>query len=217
MPKITNFSRGPRTVNVVVGQAADGRPQVATHLIQPGQTSPEVNLVDAEDPVLKALVERGDLALDGQKARHLEGRGELAADRAKFAEQLEELKKRERELADRESEIIAQQDRFQRLQREAAMRAGATPGLADPLPPGTDTRGGEESRRALERAGLDPNLAGESNPAEGGADVAAANERHEAAERHESERATSQGEKAPAPSGTAGGAAPPPGNAPKKR
>lgn len=172
MTKVTNHSPGPRVLNVDNGlKNAKGERVIEQVTVLPGQTL-DVNLHDQEHPVFVGMVESGQLALDGKRAKGLAEFDKLASDRAAFEKERQELAKRQAELSDRESELRSQQDVFQRLQREAAAKAGATPGLADPLPPGTDTKGGKESEEALRRQGNDPREAPKAPPSEGGADAA---------------------------------------------
>lgn len=168
MTKITNFSRGGRLFNRVIGKRPDGSPQTEQFLVLPGQTSEDVELADREDPVFVGMFERGEIGVDGKRGGELKEFDRLAADRAKHEEELAKFRKREAELATKEAELAAREDIVQKSLREAAMRAGATPGLADPLPPGTDTTGGEESKRALEDQGIDPAKAGKVPSSEGG-------------------------------------------------
>jgi hypothetical protein len=182
--KVTNHSRGPRTFNRRVGEN-----QVDQIVVLSGQTSPDFEPVDAEDVVTAALFESGEISIDGKRAKSLGDFDKLAADRVEHDKRLAELKAREAELLAKETELRSQQDRFQQLQREAAMAAGNTPGLADPLPPGTDTKGGKESEEALRRAGVDPKVAQQASPSEGGADAKARQEAHARAEAHEQQKA----------------------------
>lgn len=172
MPKITNYAAGPRVLNVDNGlKNAKGETVIEQVTLLPGQTL-DVNLHNPDHPVFTGMVESGQLAVDGKRAKGLAEHDKLASDRAAFEKERLELAKREAALADRESELRSQQDIFQRLQREAVAKAGATPGLADPLPPGTDTKGGKESEEALRRQGNDPREAQKAPPSEGGADAA---------------------------------------------
>jgi hypothetical protein len=182
--RITNHGRGPRTFNRRVG-----KDQVDQIVVLPGLTSPDFEPVDPEDVVTTALFEVGEISIDGKKAKSLGDFDKLASDRAEHEKRLAELKAREAELATKETELRTQQDRFQQLQREAAMRAGATPGLADPLPQGTDTKGAKESEEAVKKVGLDPKVAREAQPSEGGADAVARVQAHERAEAHEQAKA----------------------------
>lgn len=182
--RVTNHGRGPRTFNRRVGEN-----QVDQIVVLPGLTSPEFEPVDSEDVVTAALFEVGEISIDGKRAKSLGDFDKLAADRAEHDRRLAELKAREAEILARESELRVQQDRFQQLQREAAMVAGSTPGLADPLPLDADTKGGQESDVALQKVGVDPKVAREAPPSEGGADAKARTEARDRAEAHEQAKA----------------------------
>jgi hypothetical protein len=147
MTKITNHARGPRFFNI------KGEGDQASQLVlAPGQTSEDVELVDPEDRVLVGMHRLGEISLDGRRAKELSGKDEISETRQEHEKALAELRQKEAELAYRESELAVKMDKFQQMRREDAQRAGAL--LADPLPPGTDTEGGEESEEALERAGV---------------------------------------------------------------
>jgi hypothetical protein len=147
MTKITNHARGPRFFNI------KGEGDQASQLVlAPGQTSEDVELMDPEEKVLIGMHQLGEISLDGKRAKELFGKDEISEARQEHEKALAELRQKETELAYRESELAAKMDKFQQMRREDAQRAGAL--LADPLPPGTDTEGGEESEEALERAGV---------------------------------------------------------------
>jgi len=172
--ELRNKSPGARIVNRDTGrknQAGDkiGEPV----LVMPGQVLNDFTPVNPDDPVFVGMCESGDLVLDGKHASK-----QLDAE-AKLNKEREELDKKSRELQQQFHELARQREELKHLRnpmdvsnREAAMIAGTMPGVADPLPPGTDTKGGKESEEALRRAGLDPKEAQGANPATGGADKA---------------------------------------------
>jgi hypothetical protein len=142
MPKIKNVSPGIRHVNAVVDDAP------ATVSIYPGQEL-DVELVNPEDKVYRGLVDSGQLVEGGTETE----RAKLSQERQQLEEKKADLDRRESELSVSEEERKHQKNPMLRDARQAAAIAGHTPGLADPLPPGADTEGGEESKRALENMG----------------------------------------------------------------
>jgi hypothetical protein len=156
MTVITNHTKGPRIFNVKVKGTED---QVEQVVVGPGQTSPDVDLIDPEDRVLVGMHEAGEISLDGKRAATYQDRDAISEARVEHEKQLYELRLKERDLEEREAELRAQQDIVQKMYREAATQAGQL--LADPLPPGTDTKGGKESEEALRRAGVDPKAQGQ--------------------------------------------------------
>lgn len=165
MPKIKNVSPGVRTINVIVDDTPMSLP------IYPGQEL-DVEVVNPDDKVFRGLVDSRQLLVDEGGAS--DERIQIAQQRQELEEQRQELDRREAELAVREEEVKHQRNPMLRDARQAAAIAGHTPGLADPLPPGTDTRGGEESKRALEQMGHGQvhgtELTSQTEMAKGGAD-----------------------------------------------
>ena len=119
MAKVRNASPGPRILNVlraVRGRAGkDAEPTPEQVLIGPGEEvdldEQGVELADPEDPVVQAMVESGELVLDGSEP----------------SEEDEEAAAQKRFLTD--PKYI--------LDQELAAEAGRR--FADPLPEGTET------------------------------------------------------------------------------
>jgi hypothetical protein len=130
MTVITNHTKGPRVFNVKVKGTED---QVEQVVVGSGQTSPDVDLVDPEDRVLVGMHEAGEISLDGKRAATYQDRDAISEARTEHEKQLYEFRLKERDLAEREAELRAQQDIVQKMYREAATQAGQL--LADPLRP----------------------------------------------------------------------------------
>jgi len=64
MPRITNKSVRPITVNERTGENADGHGLHRPVVINPGQTSDDIELHDPNHPVYKGLEQSGELAYD---------------------------------------------------------------------------------------------------------------------------------------------------------
>ena len=105
MPKVTNFSQGIRSFNVLTGgKDVDDKPAVELVTLAPGQTSEDVKLMGEQDKVFAAMVAAGDL-----------GVGKTSPD------------------AVNPEEVFRNDPNF-KAQVEAATKAGNTPGLSDGLP-----------------------------------------------------------------------------------
>jgi hypothetical protein len=200
MPKIKNVSPGVRTVNAIVDDVPMSVP------IYPGQEL-EVEIVNPEDRVFKGLVDSGQLVVDGGAANE---RSKLAQERQQLEEKRLELDRREAEIAQEELSAVHRRNPMLRDARQAAAIAGHTPGLADPLPPGTDTEGGEESKRALAEAGYEDvqgtGAASLEEMAKGGVDRHAGTSTAPARESAENNRSVVQRQARPTGSGPQGDA-----------
>lgn len=169
--EIRNNSKGGRVLNRDTGQKRpDGSKVGDQFFLGVGATTPkDFVLLDENDPVFRGFVESGDLSVDG-------GRSGSRKEEDALSKQRDELNKRKFELDKQQAELDKQREELRHMRnpmevtnREAAMIAGTL--VADPLPPGTDTKGGKESEEALKRAGVDPKTAQSANPATGGADA----------------------------------------------
>jgi hypothetical protein len=141
MSLIKNTSRGPRTVEQVLGD------RVQTRILNPGESFDGEVL---ETDVFKSQVANREFEVDGGvDTEKQEALGEVEDLKAQLAEANRKLA----EIQTNQDALRHASDPHARDNRQAAMIAGNTPGLADPLPPGTDTKGGEESKRALENLG----------------------------------------------------------------
>ena len=124
MAKVRNASPGPRILNVLRaarGKAGkDAEPTPEQVLIEPGEeldlAEQGVELADPEDPAVQAMVESGELILDGSEP----------------SEEDEEAAAQKRYLNDPKY----------LLDMELAAQAGKR--FADPLPEGTETGEGSE-------------------------------------------------------------------------
>ncbi len=108
---VTNTARGPRGFNVFSGPAnkQSGERPVEIVVLNPGETRKDLELVDADHPAFKGMIDNHELVLGEAKE-----------------ESPEDLEERQAE-AFRNNPI----DRMNRESAEAAVR---TPGLATPPP-----------------------------------------------------------------------------------
>ena len=117
MARVRNASPGPRILNVlraVRGKAGkDAEPTPEQVLLQPGEERDDLELFDPEDPAVQAMVESGELVLDGSETTDED---QEAADQKRYLNDPKYL-----------------------LDQELAAEAGRR--FADPLPEGTETEG----------------------------------------------------------------------------
>jgi hypothetical protein len=106
---ITNNARGPRVVNAYVGKSERIEPVT----LRPGETREDIQLLE-DDPVTQGMIDSRELVLGDAKA--------AAKVRADAAEEGDDA-------------LFANDPTFL-ARREAAMAAGAQPGLADQLSEG---------------------------------------------------------------------------------
>jgi chaperonin cofactor prefoldin len=170
--ELKNNSPGARIVNRDTGRKNQAGDKVGEQvLVMPGQVLKDFTPVNPDDPVFVGMCEDGQLVVDGKNAsKSSNAEAELAKRREELDKQAYELQKQANELARQREELKHLRNPMDVTNREAAMIAGTM--VADPLPPGTDTKGGKESEEALRRAGIDPKEAQGANPATGGADKA---------------------------------------------
>ena len=134
MARVRNASPGPRILNVL--RAARGRagkdaePTPEQIVIQPGEEQDleeqGLELADPEDPAVAAMVESGDLVLDGDDS---------------------ELSEEDQEAADQKRYL---NDPKYLLDQELAAEAGRR--FADPLPEGTETESKDAESGSAKRS-----------------------------------------------------------------
>jgi len=162
MSKLKNHASGGRVVNVLTGKKNEkGEPLFEQYLLRPGEEADVEVLKD--DPVVAGLVAKGDLSIDGRRgAGGADEARSVAREREDSEKRLLELARKEAELRRREDELVHREDAFQKERREAATKAGAERGLADPLPAGTEKK--EASEEAKLGISTVQGKAGESRP-----------------------------------------------------
>lgn len=166
MPTYQNRARGTRVLQV---KGPNGL--VAPLAIDPGRTVENVEVVNTEDPVFQAMVENGEIVVDGGKQTRRQASAELEklnARRQELEGELEKIVREQNVLATALNEPVYQNDRKFRDDRQAAMIAGHAPGLADKLPGDTNR---ESAPETLEAQGHDPAEAQAADPALGGIDA----------------------------------------------
>lgn len=130
MARVRNASPGPRVLNVlraVRGRAGkDAEPTPEQVVLEPGEEQDDLELFDAEDPVTAAMIESGDIVLDGAEPSEED---QEAADQKRYLNDPKYL-----------------------LDQQLAAEAGRR--FADPLPEGTETEGeGSEASSAKRSRG----------------------------------------------------------------
>ena len=138
--KITNRSRGPRTIEVRDGKAT------RTEVIPPGGTLENVEVANPDDPVFRGMCEGGDLVTDDLKGAHRE-LDKIGEEEAGLQKKLHELNLKRQSIQGEIDQGKFSSDPKFREERSLAMAAGNTPGYADPLPPGTVDQAHVEDQR----------------------------------------------------------------------
>ena len=137
MPLVKNVSRGGRIV-----QERFGKDEVRPRLLNPGESA-EIDVFNPDDVVFRAMVDSGELELDGGKhSERAKAQGEVVDLRKQLAEAQAKINRLEEE---RNVDRFENDPNF-RDTRQAAMIAGASPGFVD-IDPDRDPEELEESRK----------------------------------------------------------------------